>query len=260
MAHTYPNGHATTVPKDYDDRLTNDRDDLKSLWNCYREFMHHFSGQAVLVAIILVVAARIAVGDFTWRDIATLGVVLAIQPFVEWFIHTYLLHLKPFEIAGRKFDLYTARAHRRHHKDPASIDQTLLHPSEILGSMFLISITSAPLVAAIVAFPTGGALLPVYLSSLFWNYVGLYRYEWSHFLIHTPYIPKTRFFRSIWRSHRLHHFKHEDYWMGVTSNFGDRVLHTFPDQKDVKKSPTARTLGVETETYDKAPKEKAAAS
>jgi len=153
-------------------------------------------------------------------------------------------------IGGRKIDLYTAKAHRRHHKAPSVIDQTLLHPSEILGSMFLIAITSAPLIALLVALPTGGDLLAVYLSSLLWNYVGLYRYEWSHFLIHTPYIPKTRFFRSIWRSHRLHHFKHEDYWMGVTSNFGDRMLKTFPEQKTIKKSPTARNLGVETETYD----------
>jgi hypothetical protein len=253
-AHAHPNEHATSVPANYNDRLTSDRDDLKSLRNCFREFMRHFSGQAVLAAIVLVGALRIAVGDFSWRDIATLGIVLAIQPFVEWFIHIYLLHLKPFEIGGRKFDLYTAKAHRRHHKDPASIDQTLLHPTEILGSMFLIAITSAPLIALLVALPTGGALLPVYLSSLLWNYVGLYRYEWSHFLIHTPYIPKTRFFRSIWRSHRLHHFKHEDYWMGVTSNFGDRVLRTFPDQKQVKKSPTARTLGVDADAYDRATK------
>jgi hypothetical protein len=38
--------------------------------------------------------------------------------------------------------------------------------------------------------------------------------------------------------------------MGVTSNFGDRVLKTFPDQKSITKSPTARSLGVETEKYD----------
>jgi hypothetical protein len=250
-AHHHPNEHATSVPADYDERLTSERDDLKSLGNSYREFMRHFSGRAVLAAIVLVGILRVAAGQFTWRDLATLAVVLAIQPFVEWFIHTYLLHLKPFEIRGRKIDLYTAKAHRRHHRAPSVIDQTLLHPQEILGSMFLIAITSAPIIAVIVALPTGGAILPVYLSSLLWNYAGLYRYEWSHFLIHTPYIPKTRFFRSIWRSHRLHHFKHEDFWMGVTSNFGDRVLHTFPDQKEVKKSPTARTLGVETETYDK---------
>jgi hypothetical protein len=42
----------------------------------------------------------------------------------------------------------------------------------------------------------------------------------------------------------LHHFKHEGYWMGVSSNLGDRLLGTNPDQRSVPKSPTARSLGV----------------
>ncbi|MBJ7355569.1 MAG: sterol desaturase family protein [Thermoleophilaceae bacterium] len=250
-AHAHPNEHATSVPADYDERLTAERDDLKSLGNCFKEFMRHFSGRAVAVAIVAVLGVRIALGEFSYRDLIVPLLLLTAQPFVEWFIHTYLLHLKPFEIGGRKFDLYTARAHRRHHKDPAIIERTLLHPQEILGSMFLIALTAAPIAAGIVYLVFGGSFVPLYFTSLFFSYVGLYRYEWSHFLIHTPYIPKTRFFRSIWRSHRLHHYKHEDYWMGVTSNFGDRVLHTFPDQKTIEKSPTARTLGVETEDYDR---------
>ena len=73
-------------------------------------------------------------------------------------------------------------------------------------------------------------------------YLGLFRYEWSHFLIHTPYVPRTRWYRAIWRNHRLHHFKHEGYWMGVSSNLGDRVLGTNPDQRTVQRSATARTL------------------
>jgi hypothetical protein len=57
-------------------------------------------------------------------------------------------------------------------------------------------------------------------------------------------VPKTRWYRTIWRNHRLHHFKHEGYWMGVSSNLGDRLLGTNPDQRTVAKSATARTLGV----------------
>jgi hypothetical protein len=249
-AHAHANEHATSVPADYDARLTSDRNDLKSLGNCFKEFMRHFSGWATAAAAGIALVIRIAIGDFTYRDLLVPLILLAAQPFVEWFIHTYLLHLKPFEIRGKKIDLYTAKAHRRHHRDPSVIDQTLLHPQEILGSMFLIAITAAPIAAGIVYAIFGGSFIALYFTSLFFSYVGLYRYEWSHFLIHTPYIPKTRFFRSIWRSHRLHHFKHEDYWMGVTSNFGDRVLKTFPDQKSITKSPTARSLGVETEKYD----------
>jgi hypothetical protein len=67
-------------------------------------------------------------------------------------------------------------------------------------------------------------------------------YEWTHFLIHTAHRPKSRFYKAIWRNHRLHHFKNEHYWHGITSTVADRVLRTSPDQKDVPRSHTARSL------------------
>jgi len=70
-------------------------------------------------------------------------------------------------------------------------------------------------------------------------------YEWCHFLIHTPYRPQGRYYRSIWRGHRLHHHKNEHYWFGVTSTLGDNLLGTAPDQSSVPKSGTARTLDVD---------------
>jgi sterol desaturase/sphingolipid hydroxylase (fatty acid hydroxylase superfamily) len=93
----------------------------------------------------------------------------------------------------------------------------------------------------------GGRLLTLSLTAVALSYLGLLRYEWSHFLIHTPYRPKSGWYRNIWRNHRLHHFKHEGYWLGVSSNLGDRVLGTNPDQGTVPRSPTARTLGVDTD-------------
>ncbi|MGB0872909.1 MAG: sterol desaturase family protein [Solirubrobacterales bacterium] len=251
-AHAHTHEDATDVPNDYHEVVTASRKDLTTLGACFREFIKHLSGWAVMTAIAVVLALRVAVGEFTWRDLLAPVILVAAQPFVEWVIHRYLLHLKPFVIRGKSYDLYTARAHRRHHKAPSELDRVLLHASEITGSMFLIAITAAPLTAALITALAGGAFLPLYLTALFFSYVGLLRYEWTHFLIHTPYVPKTRFFRSVWRSHRLHHFKHEDYWMGVSSNLSDRALGTFPDQSKVKKSPTARNLGVETERYDDA--------
>lgn len=237
------------VPAEYHEAITATRKDLTTLGACLREFLRHFSGWAVSVALITTIVARVIVGEWSYYDLIAPFVVLAIQPFVEWFIHTYLLHLKPFTVRGRRYDLYTAKAHRRHHKAPGELDRVLLHPQEIIASIVLIALTAFVAVAIPVKI-FGGEILPLWLTALIFSYAGLLRYEWSHFLIHTPYKPKTRFFRSIWRSHRLHHFKHEGYWMGVSSNFGDRVLGTFPDQATVKKSPTARTLGVTTEQYD----------
>ena len=49
---------------------------------------------------------------------------------------------------------------------------------------------------------------------------------------------------SLERAHRLHHYRNENYWMGVTNHLGDHVLGTFPNKDDVPVSPTAKTLGI----------------
>jgi sterol desaturase/sphingolipid hydroxylase (fatty acid hydroxylase superfamily) len=89
----------------------------------------------------------------------------------------------------------------------------------------------------------GGERLAYAASGLVISYVLLAAYEWCHFLIHTPYRPAGWYYRSIWRGHRLHHFKNEHYWFGVTSTVGDRLLRTSPEQSQVSKSGTARSLG-----------------
>ena len=67
-------------------------------------------------------------------------------------------------------------------------------------------------------------------------------YEWTHFLIHSPYRPQSAAYRYVWRAHRLHHFKNENYWFGVTVHLADHVLGTFPEKSAVPTSPTCRTL------------------
>jgi hypothetical protein len=74
-------------------------------------------------------------------------------------------------------------------------------------------------------------------------YVLIAFYEWIHFLIHTSHVPRSRYYRRVWRNHRLHHFKNEHYWHGITNTISDTVLGTNPDQKTVPKSGTARSLG-----------------
>ena len=66
--------------------------------------------------------------------------------------------------------------------------------------------------------------------------------EWTHYLIHTAYVPRSRAYRAVWRNHRLHHFKNENYWHGITNTFADRALGALPDQRGVPRSRTARTL------------------
>jgi len=168
--------------------------------------------------------------------------MVLVYPFAEWLTHVYLLHLRPFRLGDRTLALATARAHREHHEQPNDLGLVLLGPLEATGLIFLI-VPLPPLVAAGL-LAVVGATVPVgaLLTAVVTGYLLVGIYEWTHFLIHTAYRPRTRYYRSIWRSHRLHHFKNEHYWHGVTTTVGDRVLGTFPDHSDVPRSKTARTL------------------
>lgn len=208
--------------------------------------MAHSSPRVALGALALTLGARIYVGQWSWRDLLPPLALLAAQPFVEWVIHKYLLHLPAMTIRGRRVELYGSIQHRNHHRDPADLDRVLLKPVEVVSFLVQIAILVPLIVWAAVAL-FGGRLLPLALTAVALSYLGLLRYEWSHYLIHTPYRPRSRWYRNIWRNHRLHHFKHEGYWMGVSSNLGDRVLGTNPDQRTVPRSKTARTLGVDTD-------------
>jgi len=234
---------AERIPAGYHRALTSRRSDLTTLAACLREFFGHFSPRAAVAAIALALAARIYVGGWSWRDLVPPLVLLAAQPFVEWVIHKYLLHLPAFDLFGRRIELYGSIQHRNHHRTPADLDRVLLSGIEIVSFLVQIALVIWLLTLA-AAQPLGAHVLPLTLTGIAFAYLGLFRYEWSHFLIHTPYVPRTRWYRAIWRNHRLHHFKNEGYWMGVSSNLGDRLLGTNPDQRTVPKSPTARTLGL----------------
>jgi hypothetical protein len=215
-----------------------------TLGDCWRAFARHPTPPLLAGAIVVAVALRVALGHLDWRDPVVVAGVLAATPPVEWAIHVYLLHARPIQIGRHRHDLLAAREHRAHHLAPAKLDGVLV---PVYGIMIFL-----PLIAVIVfalSFPIhavlGGDRLAHAATGLVVSYVILASYEWCHFLIHTPYRPRGRYYRAIWRGHRLHHYKNEQYWFGVTSPLGDRLLRTAPEQSTVPRSPTARTLGVD---------------
>jgi hypothetical protein len=209
--------------------------EVKTLDHAWREFRSNRSPKVIAAAIAGAAGLRIALGGFTWRDAVAAAAMLAVYPFGEWAIHVYLLHLKPFRFRGRSVELPTAASHRQHHERPNHLGLILLAPLEA-AALLLIAV---PVVLAVFSL-----VLPLraLITAAFAGYVLIGVYEWTHFLIHTAHRPKTRAFRAIWRNHRLHHFKNEHYWHGITSTVADHVLHTAPDQRDVPRSRTARSL------------------
>ncbi len=198
-----------------------------------REFWRHPTPWLLAAAFVGAVVARVAVGDWQWSDAVVPFVVLAVFPFFEWMIHVFILHWRPRRIAGFMVDPVLARKHREHHADPR-ITKLIFIPLQSLAGAFV-----AAVIVGFVLIPRTGLGL-TFLVVLF--AIGVV-YEWSHYLVHTDYKPKTWFYRTMYRNHRLHHFKNEHYWFAVTTpGLADRVLGTYPDAQDVPTSPTAKNL------------------
>lgn len=212
-----------------------------SLGDCARVFARQPSPPYLLGAIAIAVGLRVPQGHWNWRDLVIVVGLVALTPFVEWLIHVYLLHSPPFTLLGRRVEIVSAREHRAHHEDPGVLSGVLLPVSAVI--VFALMIAA---VAYAMSFPIalvlGGDRLAGATTGLIAAYAILAGYEWTHFLIHTPYRPRRRYFKAIWRNHRLHHFKNERYWFGVTSTVGDKVIGTAPDQGLVPRSRTARSL------------------
>jgi hypothetical protein len=204
-----------------------------TLADAAREFVRHPTPWLLAGALLAAVVARVVVGDWQWSDAVLPFVVLAAFPFVEWVIHVVVLHWKPRRVAGFTLDPILARKHREHHVDPRIVKLIFIPLQSLIGAL-----TSA-LIVAFVFIPRSGLGLTFLVVTFT---IGLV-YEWTHYLVHTDYKAKTSLYRKIWRNHRLHHFKNEHYWFGVsTPGTADRVLGTYPDPQSVPASPTAKNL------------------
>jgi Fatty acid hydroxylase superfamily len=212
-----------------------------TLADCWRAFFRQPSPPYLLGAVALALALRVAQGSWSWRDAVMATGLVAVTPFVEWTIHVYLLHARPFELGGRRVEMLTAREHRAHHEAPGVLSGVLLPVYGVVIFLAMIALVNW-LLSFAVGLVLGGPRLGYATTATLVSFTILAAYEWTHYLIHAPYVPRGRYFKAVRRNHRLHHFKNERYWFGVTSTIGDRVIGTLPDQRSVPRSATARSL------------------
>jgi hypothetical protein len=199
------------------------------------EFWSLPSPRVIAIPLVALLVVRLFLGGWTVWDAVIPAVQLASQPFVEWLIHVYVLHWRPREIFGKTRDPYIAKKHRAHHSDPRLVKWIFI-PRPVLYRLM----PGAAIVYFLILRDVRYGL-----TATIGGFAILLTYEWTHFLIHSRYKPKTRVYRYIWRAHRLHHYKNENFWFGVTMHMADHVLKTFPDKSEVETSPTCRNLGQE---------------
>jgi hypothetical protein len=206
----------------------------RTLGEAVPEFFRHVSPWVISVALAVAATARVQVGDWSAWDLVPVAAVLAYWPIQEWLIHVFILHFKPIQLGRWQLDFRVPRKHRQHHRQPWDISLLFIPLHSYLYSI--------PLTILLwILFTPTPALALTGITSVF---ALTLHYEWVHYLVHTRVMPRARFYQRLWRNHRLHHFKNEHFWYGVTRLEGDRVLRTAPVPAEVAPSPTARTLGV----------------
>ena len=181
-------------------------------------FFAHGSPRVLLGALGLALAARVAVGGVSAADLAPPAVLLALWPLQEWAIHVLVLHWRPRRLGPWTLDFRVPQKHRAHHADPSDL-AARLHPVPLVR-------LHAPAHGG--ALPRPRAHLALALTSLAAYLALALHYEWIHFLVHTRVWPRTALYQRLWRNHRLHHFKNEHYWFGVTRRGGDRSFARRP--------------------------------
>ena len=153
----------------------------------------------------------------------------------EYLFHRFVLHLpRP---KAQWLQRIHAMLHWQHHQEPDD-PRRLFIP--VPGIVNLFALWGAIGYAAFGAAAGAGAALGLGAMLLF--------YETTHLAAHVSYRPRTRWGQAMKRSHRLHHYKNERYWFGVTHPFMDRLAGTWPAHDGVAKSETARSLGVDSGT------------
>jgi sterol desaturase/sphingolipid hydroxylase (fatty acid hydroxylase superfamily) len=223
---------ARRLAKD-EDRITGHRRTSVPLGRAWSAFWRHPSPYLISAFLIGAVVARAVVGGGSWWELAIPAALIALFPAIEWVIHVLILHWRPRRVGPVRIDSLLAREHRAHHADPRDI------PLVFIPWKALLWLLPAYVVVALLAMPT----TPAALSLLVSVYGIKLAYEWTHYLVHSDYRPRSRWFRSVWRNHRLHHYKNEHYWFTVTSaGTADRLFGTYPDPAAVPTSPTVRSL------------------
>ncbi|MBL7486956.1 sterol desaturase family protein [Frankia sp. AgB1.9] len=200
--------------------------EISTLPGAARRFLTHPRPPVLLGVVGTLAAARLTRGDFRRSDAAVALGFAAAQPFVEWGIHRYVLHAAPTGRLGRAAYQSAGWGHAQHHEDPANLNSMFMRGQDVLG-------------AGALALAAGAFGSPRVSTGMLCLGVAVLAYDWTHFLIHTRYQPTSELYRRIWRSHRLHHFRNERYWLGVTSPVADLVLRTNPAREDVPVSAAA---------------------
>src|SRR3954452_25172934 len=137
--------------------------DVKTPRQAWGIFSRKRAPRIIGAAIVLALAARIAIGGFSWGDLAAVAFMPVVYPFGEWAIHVYLLH--------SRVDIPSTISHRQHHEDPQRLDLINFGPLEALAILGVAAPISVALGAGLAALIPGALPLGPLVTMLLTAYV-----------------------------------------------------------------------------------------
>lgn len=211
-----------------------ERPSTRTLGDAYRVFFSQKSPRLIIALFIVALSIRVISGAaFRPVEIVFPLVVGALWPLLEWTAHKYVLHQRPKRRRGQLWLPYPALRHVAHHLNPSDIGLIFLPLRVVVGAYIAFGLLSWLLSAFSLA---------IMASFLMTMSVAALIYEWTHFITHVDYRPKTKYVRQIWQRHRLHHYKHEENWFAFTVPAVDDWLNTAPDVQQIETSTSCRTI------------------
>jgi len=172
-------------------------------------FRHGSNTVLVVIALALVVLFATHVLAFAPMSPAAVATGALVFFTSEYTTHRFMFHAPP-----QKNAFILRLQHRLHYDHHVAPDE--------LGLLFLpvwFVIPVAALTFAIFFAVTRN--LSVSAAMVLGAVLGLFYYEWVHYVAHIPFVPKTPFGRWIKKYHLWHHFKNERMWFGVTNPSAD---------------------------------------
>ncbi len=195
-------------------------------------FFSHASPLLLLTLTLSSMAWRASLGPFHPTELIAPTLIVAGWPFLEWSIHVWMLHYRPVTLFGRRIDFRLPQTHRDHHAAPWDLQRVFI-PLHIF-----VLVPPLLLLGAWLILPT-----PEWAATTLLFYFGLgLHYEWVHYLAHIRWCPDNRYYQRRVRHHRLHHFRNEKLWWGVSMGLGDRLLGTAPPSDSVNRSGSTGNL------------------
>jgi len=240
---------------------------------------YYFTEPAIWLYIIIAVALGIYVfsNGYAQQYWYLFVILIIVAPFYEWVAHKYLLHdlignvffidkiegtnvgdelevdilgkktkVEVLKIEGDKMEVgygkaknskfyrdFMDRLHVGHHEDPNNI-RLIFAPFYVALLLF----AKFFLIVLLLTFNIGMALTFTFAVVLYYLH-----YEWMHLGHHIP--GYNHFFpwsKKLKKAHQFHHYRNENYWWGITNIFGDIILGTYPDYKEVEMSKTVMNI------------------